>query len=136
MSLLLTKEQISDAKKGHTAIIELHPSVYEDDYAIAEAQLAHCTPLIDAEWVKIIRKELENNKTLVEALKERHKIELGEAVKQERERIYKRGDKLVHAFRVDAHSFWRQVKYGRDTKPWGEEGREWIKKQSLKGATE
>ena len=35
---VMSKGQISDAKKGHTAVIQAHPSVYEDDIAIAEAQ--------------------------------------------------------------------------------------------------
>ena len=35
---VMLKEQISDAKKGHTAIIQAHPDVYDHDYAVAEAQ--------------------------------------------------------------------------------------------------
>jgi len=45
----LGKEQISDAKIGHTAIIEPHPSVYEDDYAIAQAQLQAIIDVIKEE---------------------------------------------------------------------------------------
>lgn len=35
----LTDEEISQAKKGHTAVIQDHPSVYPQDVAVAEAQV-------------------------------------------------------------------------------------------------
>ena len=34
----ISDEEISEAKRGHTAIIEPHPSVFEDDRAIRDAQ--------------------------------------------------------------------------------------------------
>ena len=38
--LLLTLEELSNAKKGHTAVIEAQPTVYPQDWAVAKAQLA------------------------------------------------------------------------------------------------
>ena len=35
---VMSKEVISDAKKGHTAVIEAHPKVYPQDIAVANAQ--------------------------------------------------------------------------------------------------
>ena len=37
--MLLKDEEISQAKKGHTAVIQEHPSVYPQDIAVAKAQL-------------------------------------------------------------------------------------------------
>ena len=36
---VIEDEEISQAKKGHTAIIQAHPSVYPQDTAVAKAQL-------------------------------------------------------------------------------------------------
>ena len=35
----IIKEEISEAKRGHMAVIQSHPSVYPQDIAVAQAQL-------------------------------------------------------------------------------------------------
>ena len=53
---VMSKEQISAAKKGHTAIIESHPSVFEDDYAIAQTQAEITGKIMYEEGIKAGRK--------------------------------------------------------------------------------
>ena len=36
----ISEERISNAKKGHTAVIQEHPTVYPQDIAVADAQLS------------------------------------------------------------------------------------------------
>ena len=48
--MLLTEEEISEAKKGHTAIIQAHPSVYPQDIAVAKAQLKKVVEYLKGRW--------------------------------------------------------------------------------------
>ena len=49
----ISERGISNAKKGHTAIIEFRPTVYEQDYAVAQAQLEACEKERNTEVRKI-----------------------------------------------------------------------------------
>jgi len=84
----MSKEQISAAKKGHTAIVESQPSVFESDYAIALAQaeisfkagMEYCAEQNPEKW--------DNLQAMLDDAKLTGIKELGERLKQVREGSY------------------------------------------------